>query len=366
VAVVVVAATGVVQLRQVSPQVHATMTFLQGLALLIVPLVLSVTAFQNRVRKAEMIDAMMRMPRPSTPESVQAALRATLHDDSVEVLFWVPETHSLVDLSGQPVLAPDPGPRFQAALHGSGGQPLGLITADPRLANHERLVDTVVSAATLEIENAALHTALLTQVEQPHDSSSLKAEGAEAERRRLERDLHDGAQQHMLAVALRVEHARQQATDTDTLRSLGLIGSELQRALAEMRDLAHGLRPQALDSGLGPALARLARGMSVPVRVDAEPQSLDREAETTAYFVVCEALSNVTKHAHATHVSVCVRSIGDQLLLSVTDDGTGGARPASGSGLQGLVARVEGSGGQVRIISPPGRGTRIEARIPCG
>ena len=283
------------------------MTFLQGLALLVVPLVLAVTAIQNRLRKAEMVDAMMRMPRPATPESVRAALRATLHDDSVEVLFRVPETRGLVDLSGRPVLAPEPGARFQATVHGSDGHPLGLITADPRLANHERLVDTVVSAAALEIENAALHTALLTQVQRMHDSSWLRAEVAEKERRRLERDLHDGAQQHMLA-----------------------------------------------------------EGMSVPVRVDAEPRRLDPEAEATAYFVACETLSNVTKHAHALHVSVSVRRIGDQLVLAVTDDGAGAAHPASGSGLEGLVARVEASGGRLEITSPPGRGTRIEARIPCG
>ncbi|HEX7346310.1 MAG TPA: histidine kinase, partial [Candidatus Limnocylindrales bacterium] len=193
---------------------------------------------------------------------------------------------------------------------------------------------------------------------------------AEDERRRIERDLHDGAQQRLVAVTLALQQARQAATDGVELPELearlSAAADELKGAITDLRELARGIHPALLeDEGLPAAVTALARRASVPVATRFElDRRLPRHIEATAYFLVAEALTNATRHASATRVDVTIRDSGDRLEVTVADDGAGGADPSRGSGLAGLVDRLASVDGRLTIDSPARGGTRIRAEIP--
>jgi signal transduction histidine kinase len=208
---------------------------------------------------------------------------------------------------------------------------------------------------------------LEAQVSELRSSGARIVAAADAERRRLERALHDGAQQRLVSLSLVLGMARKKLADDDAARELvDRAHTEAQAALGELRDLARGLHPAILsDRGLAPALEELASRSTVPVDVLApQAERLPEHVEATAYFIVAEALTNVAKYAHATQVRVGVaREFGD-LRVVVADDGIGGADPANGSGLGGLRDRVAALEGKLEVTSPPGEGTRIVAVIP--
>jgi signal transduction histidine kinase len=189
---------------------------------------------------------------------------------------------------------------------------------------------------------------------------------ADGERRRLERDLHDGAQQRLVAVALNLRIARERMTrGEDALELVSDAGDEAQRAIGELRDLARGIHPAVLtDRGLGPALRDVAGRSPVPVRVLAWPEErFAPTIEATAYFVASEALTNVAKYAEASEATVSVRCADGRLLVEVADDGRGGADPANGSGLRGLSDRIAALDGTLTVDSPVGEGTRVRAEL---
>ena len=194
-------------------------------------------------------------------------------------------------------------------------------------------------------------------------------EATDAERRRLERDLHDGAQQRLVSLSLALRLARSRLSgDANTAAAAGLddAAAELKTALAELRELARGIHPAILtEAGLGPAIDTLAKRSSVAATVVALPdRRLSPAVEATAYFVVSEALANVAKYASATRATVTAECPGDSLRVEVADDGVGGADPGTGSGLRGLADRVAALGGSLSIVSPTGGGTRVVAEIP--
>jgi signal transduction histidine kinase len=196
-------------------------------------------------------------------------------------------------------------------------------------------------------------------------------EATDAERRRLERDLHDGAQQRLVSLSLALRLARTRlARDADSAAAEGLddAAAELKTAIVELRELARGIHPAILtEAGLGPAIDTLAERSSVPASVLARPdRRLSPAVEATAYFVVSEALANVAKYASATRATVTAECPGDSLRVEVADDGVGGADPAGGSGLRGLADRVAALGGSLSVVSPMGGGTRVVAEIPLG
>jgi signal transduction histidine kinase len=190
-------------------------------------------------------------------------------------------------------------------------------------------------------------------------------QAGDAERRRLERNLHDGAQQRLVSLALRLRLAARRHPDDADLEHAG---EELAHALQELRELARGIHPAVLtERGLEPALRALADRAPVPVELEVELDArLPDPVEAAAYYVVAEALTNVAKYARASLVRVRVTRAADEALLEVADDGAGGADPAGGSGLRGLADRVEALGGRLEIESPPGAGTRLRAAIPAG
>jgi signal transduction histidine kinase len=193
------------------------------------------------------------------------------------------------------------------------------------------------------------------------------AEAADEARRRLERDLHDGAQQRFLNVALRLEVVRGLVTGPREARAeIETASAELREAIEELRQLAHGIHPPMLaEIGLRAALSGLARRSDVPfdLRVDAELR-LPRSIQAAAYFITAEALANVTKHARARRVTITAERDGEWVCLVVTDDGIGGARLGKGFGLQGMADRAQAAGGYLELESPPGGPTSVAVRLP--
>jgi signal transduction histidine kinase len=201
------------------------------------------------------------------------------------------------------------------------------------------------------------------------ESRTRIVEATVAERRRLERDLHDGAQQRLVSVSLALRLARTRLrpdVDASAVAGLNEASDELKTALTELRELARGIHPAILtEAGLGPAIDSLAARSTVPAEVIALPtRRLSPAVESTAYFVVSEALANIGKYASATRATVSADCPGDSLRVVVSDDGVGGADPDRGSGLRGLADRVAAIGGSLSIDSPRGGGTRLVAELP--
>jgi signal transduction histidine kinase len=213
-----------------------------------------------------------------------------------------------------------------------------------------------------------LEAELRARVEELRASRARIVHAADDERRRLERDLHDGAQARLVGLALLLRSARGRAEgDGELAALLDQAQDELQTSLGELRELARGIHPAVLtDRGLEPALEALAARVPVPVRLEVEANGrLPDAVESAAYFVVSEALTNVAKYAKATEAAVAIRRADGLLTVEVRDDGVGGADAAGGSGLRGLADRVSALDGKLSLESPPGRGTRIRADIPC-
>jgi signal transduction histidine kinase len=211
---------------------------------------------------------------------------------------------------------------------------------------------------------------LSQQVTRLQAQSVAAVDSAEAERRRIERDLHDGAQQRLVALAMDLGMARERFEhDPDAARQLvAEAHEEAKAALIELRDLVRGFNPAILqDRGLDAALSSVVARLSIPVALDVQVNPRPKASvESTAYFVVAEALTNVAKHSNATRASVTIARQSDRLVIEVTDNGVGGAEAARGSGLRGLDERVRAFGGWFQVISPPGGPTTIIAELPCG
>jgi signal transduction histidine kinase len=195
-------------------------------------------------------------------------------------------------------------------------------------------------------------------------------EAGDAERRRLERNLHDGAQQRLvsLSLMLRLAEARLKTDAADVSSMLSQASEELTQALEELRELARGIHPAVLtERGLGAALESLAARAPLPVEVAAVPEErLPEPVEAAVYYLVAESLTNVTRYAQASQATVSITRRDGRAFVRVDDDGVGGADPTRGSGLRGLIDRVEALGGELEIRSEPGAGTTLQAGIPCG
>jgi signal transduction histidine kinase len=249
-----------------------------------------------------------------------------------------------------------------------GGELWGALVASSKdrdgLAHgSERRLCDVAELVAQALANADAYEKLAT-------SRARVVEAGDAERRRLERNLHDGAQQRLVSIAvqLRLVEASLDANPARARHDLAEAHEQLSQALSELRDLARGIHPAILtDGGLAPALSALAHRAPLPVEITEAPaERLPESVEAAAYYLVAEAITNVAKHARASHVAVSVRRDDGRVVVRVADDGVGGADPVGGSGLNGLADRVEALHGRLRVESPPGGGTRVEARIPLG
>jgi signal transduction histidine kinase len=292
-----------------------------------------------------------------------------LKDSSLEVVFWLPEAQCYVDLEGRAVRLPDENPQRAVTLVQREGQPLAAMIHDPALADEHELVQAVAAAARLGLENEQLETQVRKQLEDVRASRVRIVAAADAERRRVERDLHDGAQQRLVSLSLSLRLAQMQLgdhCDPELRAALTEASEQLQGALCELRELARGIHPAILtQQGLSAAVESLAEQTPIPLELALPSGRYPTPVETTAYFVVCEALANVTKYAKASRARIAIEQVDGQLIVQVVDDGAGGANPARGTGLSGLADRVAALGGQLRVISPEGAGTCVRAELPC-
>jgi signal transduction histidine kinase len=228
--------------------------------------------------------------------------------------------------------------------------------------------DDDVSAMRIFASRAAAELERRHQAAKLRRSRARVIEAADAERRRVGRDLHDGAQQRLVAVANLLKVAQRRLDDGDeAVDVLRLATDELGAAQTELRDLARGLHPVALsERGLESAIESLVVGSETPVTLDIDADDLPDDVQLAAYFIVCEALTNARKYAGAEAVRVRVDRTADALLVEIADDGAGGADPSSGTGLRGLADRVDALNGSLEVESPQGAGTRVSARLPLG
>jgi len=299
--------------------------------------------------------------------SVRDALADALGDPSLALAYWLPESRRYVDDEGHTVVLPPDGRDRAVTEIQRDDKPVAAIVHDAALLEEPELVRAAGAAAALALENERLNAELHARYEDLRASRARLVAASDAARRRIERDLHDGAQQRFVALSLLLRLARTSAPDDSRTASLvDEAMAQLTAGLAELRELARGIHPAVLsERGLAAALESLATRAPVPVEVTGDPgERLPPAAETAAYFTAAEALTNVARYAHATAATITLRREPDVLTVEIADDGIGGADPASGSGLRGLVDRLGAVDGRLEIDSPPGGGTRLRARIP--
>jgi signal transduction histidine kinase len=318
------------------------------------------TRFFRTTTVARLIEQLTRDPR-----GVREALAAALGDPTLAVAYWLPE-RGYVDRDGHELPPAGEGRVLTAIDHE--GRRVGALVHATAVSETPELLDDASAAAALALENARLEVELRARLEALRASRARLVEAGDAERRRLGRDLHDGAQQRLVALMIELQLARERFTD-DPAGARELVDSAFanaQAAVGELRDLASGIHPAVLSQrGLDAALESLASRAPVPVELESSlSDRLPIAVETAAYFVVAEALTNVAKYAEATHARVEVRRENGCAVVAIRDDGIGGAEAAGGSGLRGLGDRVGALDGTLEVSSPPGAGTLVRARIP--
>ncbi|MFI9168628.1 sensor histidine kinase [Streptomyces lincolnensis] len=302
------------------------------------------------------------------PVDLRAPLARALRDPTLSLVYWLPQFGCWADQEGKPVELPTDGRRV-ATLTRSAGEPVAALVHDPALHDEPELLDAVSAAAAIALENGRLQAQLRANVDELRGSRARVIEAGQKERQRLERDLHDGAQQRLVALSLElgILEARLDS-DAASRALLTRAKKEIAASLGELRDVARGLHPAVLSAhGLAVALESLAARAAVPVRLTVTLEGRVTEAvEVAAYYVVCESLANIGKHARATTATVSVVRDSGQVVIEVVDDGLGGADTEGGSGLRGLADRVEALDGRLLVWTPRGGGTRVRAELPCG
>jgi signal transduction histidine kinase len=330
------------------------------------PAMFVVSTLMARTARGAVGTAIVDLQPGAPPEMLRDVLARALGDSTLQLAFRVAGASGYLDTSGQPV---DPGQLEPGRALTVLSTNDAVLVHDQVLEQEPQLVRLTASAASMALDHARLQAEVQAQLEQVRASRSRIVEAGDAARRRLERDLHDGAQQRLVTLSLAIGMAREQAAGTDpALQSLlESAGKEAREALIELRELARGIHPAVLtETGLAGALQALAERSTVAVTITAVPaERFPAAVEATAYFVVSEALANVAKHALTDAAVVTIRQYPGWLTVQVSDDGAGGARPEDGTGLRGLADRVASVGGVLRVHSPPGAGTRLEADIPC-
>jgi signal transduction histidine kinase len=348
-----------------SPSV-ALMTLLNA-ALLTVPAALLWGLLRSRLARGGLAD-LFRELGTLRGVRLEGGLAKVLGDPGLVLAYRVPGERSYIDGRGQPVALPARGGDCAIAPVERDGRELAMLIHDASLDDDPELVGAVAAAAGIALDDARLHAESEDRLAELRASRERIVAAGDAERRRLERNLHDGAQQRLVSVALQLRMIQRQIR-TDPAGAERLVtsaGEELSRSLEELRELARGIHPSVLNHGLKAALGSLASRASVPTTVAYEPPArLPEQVELAAYFVASEALANVAKYAEATMASVRVSRRNGVALVEIADDGVGGADQSAGTGLHGLADRVAALDGTLRILSPPGVGTVVTAELPC-
>jgi signal transduction histidine kinase len=334
----------------------------------IAPVAFLIGLLSARLARSSVADLLIELRRNPAPADLPAVFGRALRDPSLTLAYWLPEYGSWADLDGRPVQLPeeDSG-RAVTVIHGD-GVPLAALVHHRSLNDEPELLDAVSAAAGIALENGRLHAELHARLEELSGSRARVIEAGQKERQRLERNLHDGAQQRLIALSLDLRMLEQSLDgDADARARIDEARREISLSLNELRDVARGIHPAVVSGhGLAVALESLAARATVPVRLSIElDDRVGERVEVAAYYVVSESLANIGKHAHATSATIGVARANGQLVVEVVDDGVGGADSERGSGLRGLADRVEALGGRLRVWTPRGGGTRVRAEMPC-
>lgn len=354
--------------RRLDPVVPDELVYgVAPLLLLAAPVALLVELRRAATARAAVGQALVQLDPGPTPAALQDALRRAVGDDQIRlVLREEGGGPGYRDVDGA-VVQPDRLPAGRAAV------PLDtradwVMVIDTQLRDEPELLAMVAAAARIALDHARMRAEIQAQLAEVRQSRARLVQAADAARSKLERDLHDGAQQRLitLSLALGMARARVDGTDPGVRELLDAAAGEASAALTELRDLARGIHPAVLtESGLAGGVRALAERIPVPVTVVAVPAGrFPAPVEVTAYFLVAEALANVSKHTPAATVSVTICAGHDTLDLTISDDGPGGAVVRVGSGLGGLADRVAAAGGRLDVHSPAGGGTVVRASLP--
>jgi len=310
-----------------------------------------------------------RLSGALAPGELRDALARALNDPSLKLAYWLPESERWVDAEGRTVDLSSEARHRAVTDVVLQDRKVAAMVHDPLLLDEPELIEAVGAAAALSLEKERLRAELAAKVEELQDQRNRMLAVGLKERRRMERDLHDGAQQRLVSLALDLRMAQSAIRDDPdgAERLLAGAGEELERALEELRELARGLHPAVLaDRGLDAAVNALAGRTPLPVQIERTlGERVPESVELAAYFVVAESLTNVVKYADASQAVVRLQRDNGRVVVEVKDDGVGGADPGRGTGLRGLEDRVSALGGEFEVASRPGAGTTVVARIPC-
>jgi signal transduction histidine kinase len=334
-----------------------------------VPFALSVDLLRGKLARGAVAELVVALGATRAPGRLRDALARALNDRSLSLAYWLPERQQYVDVEGRPVELPSDGGSQVATIVEREGRPVAALVHDATLRDAPDLVEAVGAAAGLALENERLQADLRARLAELRSSRARMVDAADAERRRLERNLHDGTQQRLVSISMALGLAESKLGSDP--QEAGVILDEARQALGvalqELREFSQGIHPGVLtERGLGPALQELVYLAPMPIELSVPSDDrLPEPVEAAAYYVVAEALANVAKYAAADAVSVRVERRNGSAVIEVADDGVGGADLTRGSGLRGLGDRVEALGGTLAVESPPGLGTRLRAEIPC-
>ena len=341
--------------------------------LALLPIAIVATFVRRTLARGSVAGLVVQLGRPTEPGDLRAALARALGDPSLDLAYWFPAEARYVTGDGRPVEVPGADSGRGSTVVERDGTPIAMLLHDPALEYNSGLVQSVCAAAGLALENERLQAELRARLVELNASRGRLVEATDAERRRIERNLHDGTQQRLVSIAMSLgllesKLAPEQSGAAPIVREAR---TALTLALEELRELTQGIHPTLLvERGLPVALEELCRRAGLPahLRVDLDVRLPD-QVETAAYYFASEAITNAVKHSHGTEVRVGVSYDGRMLTVEIADDGIGGAAVggtgSSSSGLRGLADRVEALGGRFTVSSPPGRGTRLTAQIPC-
>lgn len=332
-----------------------------------VPAAFLISILRRRFARTRVVELLLRLRGPARASLVTEALRTVFEDPALEVVGWASGTRPPEDdAAGRPLSPKDHGDRLSLPITSGSGEQLAVVLADPSLSANDDMVRAALAASAFALENALLETALRAQLQEVSDSRKRIIEAGTTERRRLERDLHDGTQQRLLALKIMLAAMEADTSDQKAQAAIGRVRNELGQVLEELRDLAHGIHPASLSQvGLDQAIKSMADRYTIPIRVRLPPGRFGEAAELAAYYLVAESITNVIKHAHAREITVRGEKSGGWLEITIADDGLGGACVSAGTGLRGVIDRIRGIGGDVAVDSPAGHGTQIRAHIPC-
>jgi len=331
------------------------------------PVVFLIGLLDVRLARSAVGDLVLELRADPAPADLRDALARALCDPSLTLAYWLPDFRSYGDLDGRAVEVPDRNGRATTLIDRDGAH-IAALLHDPALDDERKLLDAATAAAGIALENARLHAELKARLEELRGSRARVLAAGQKERQRLERNLHDGAQQRLIALSLELSLLEQRLSgDPEACARLDQARGEIARSLEELRDVARGIHPAVLSGhGLEVALESMVARAPLPVRLRVDLAGRLREShEVAAYYVVSESLANIGKHAHASSATIEVAQRHGQVVVEVVDNGIGGADTEGGTGLRGLADRVEALGGRLRVWTPVGGGTRVRAEIPC-